>query len=123
MNDVSTPKRTGRPKKALPASTSKMTIELRTSERDYIEKTAKVLNLPVGKLVRIAVATHADLVPLLVRQHQDMAEMRKMVEDMKAMLRTIARFQAVAKRELDGGETESAATVEGFTPDFSFDGE
>ncbi|WP_429819216.1 hypothetical protein [Ensifer sp. B1-9] len=118
---MKTTKKMGRPKKVLAEGKVKKTIEFRAVDLEYIERMAEITGdkNKLGLLIRKAVATHAGLVPLITQQHQDMAEMRTMFEDMKAMLRTIARFQAAAKREL-GDEDESTSAVEGFTPDFSF---
>jgi hypothetical protein len=115
-------KKMGRPKKVLPDGRIKKTIEFRAVDWEFIERMAEITGdkNKIGMLIRKAVATHAGLVPLLTQQHQDMAEMRTMFEEMKAMLRTIATFQAVAKRELEDAADEATKAVEGFTPDFSF---
>ena len=109
----------GRPRKVLPSGTSELTITIPTADKDYIVRTSAILGIQPGTLVRRAVETHVDLVPLLARQHKDMAEMRDMFAEMKAMIRTVATFKAAALREMVDSDNDDL--IDGIEPDFSFD--
>ncbi|WP_173995738.1 hypothetical protein [Agrobacterium tumefaciens] len=120
MSEPSKPKPKGRPKKLTPVGYSALTVEIPTADKEYITTISRVLGIAPGTLIRRAVETHVDLVPLLTRQHRDIAEMREMFAEIKAMVRTVATFKAAALREMV--DTENSDSFEGFEPDFSFDG-